>query len=316
MTNPSANYVGHLVLCFISAALGSLAMAQSQQGPLLTAVAEQEQEETLPRYRVEMIVFAYDETVNGSSEMWLPDELPPQAVLAELPAEIPAIVEEPTDPEVLEQQRLAAEALELEEINELLQDDDLLSLELAIEVVEDKEATRILFPMEYTLDSTWSRLQRLDAYIPLLHAGWVQTVQEEAVTQAIPLDAFTSLPGGLDGSVSLYMSRYLHLVMDLELDADWQLHADASESLEQDAVVVEYSDNRTGVNLETLAPKELAQPRIHYRIVEDRKVKRNELHYFDHPKFGVIARITLEESAEAVEETPVDATANGAESPQ
>ena len=167
MTNPSANYVGHLVLCFISAALGSLAMAQSQQGPLLTAVAEQEQEETLPRYRVEMIVFAYDETVNGSSEMWLPDELPPQTVVAELPAEIPAIVEEPIDPEVLEQQRLAAEALELEEINELLQDDDLLSLELAIEVVEDKEATRILFPMEYTLDSTWSRLQRLDAYIPL-----------------------------------------------------------------------------------------------------------------------------------------------------
>ena len=37
---------------------------------------------------------------------------------------------------------------------------------------------------------------------------------------------------------------------------------------------------------------------IRYRIFEDRIVKNGETRYFDHPKFGVIAKVTLSEQTE------------------
>ncbi len=37
---------------------------------------------------------------------------------------------------------------------------------------------------------------------------------------------------------------------------------------------------------------------IHYRIFEDRIVKNGDIRYFDHPKFGVIAKDTRFEEPE------------------
>jgi hypothetical protein len=47
------------------------------------------------------------------------------------------------------------------------------------------------------------------------------------------------------------------------------------------------------------------RPSVFYRIREDRIVRNNEVRYYDHPKFGVIARITRieEESPEDVDTT-------------
>jgi hypothetical protein len=59
----------------------------------------------------------------------------------------------------------------------------------------------------------------------------------------------------LDGQVRFYQSRYLYLDLNLQLK-DTQL-ADTS-----------------------------------YRLSEHRRVKIQETHYFDHPKFGVIVRVT------------------------
>ena len=51
----------------------------------------------------------------------------------------------------------------------------------------------------------------------------------------------------------MYLSRYLHVELDL---------------------IFEGSDG------------------LRYRLAERRRVRSNENHYFDHPAFGVIARIT------------------------
>ena len=40
---------------------------------------------------------------------------------------------------------------------------------------------------------------------------------------------------------------------------------------------------------------------VHYRIQEDRIFKSGETRYFDHPKFGVLAKITRWEEAEPEE---------------
>ncbi len=46
---------------------------------------------------------------------------------------------------------------------------------------------------------------------------------------------------------------------------------------------------------------ELLPPPIRYRIFEDRIVKNGDVRYFDHPKFGVIAKITRFEEPEEEE---------------
>ena len=51
-----------------------------------------------------------------------------------------------------------------------------------------------------------------------------------------------------------------------------------------------------------------------YRMTEKRRLKLNEKHYFDHPKFGVLLRVSrLEDKAEeetleseSVESTPIE----------
>lgn len=306
MSYSSAKFPVRILAVALAGLLHSMASAQTQQAPLYSAVAEEEQQETLPRYRVEMIVFAYSEDASGSGEMWIPDEPPPETAVFEPPIESAIVTDEALDSEVLEQQRLEAEVREFEEFEQLLQDDDLVAIELALDVAEDKESTRILFPGELVLGATFAKLERLDTYLPLLHAGWIQTVYEQEDMAAVPLDAFGELPRGLDGSVTLYMGRFLHLVMNLELDADWQIPLDDSASTLPDEEIVEYSDNRVGTGLLEGNPMDAAEPSIRYRIIEDRKVRRNELHYFDHPKFGVIARVTLEELEQSTDDQEAD----------
>lgn len=304
MTKTRLTGLHRILLLAFAAGLCTPALAQTQQAPLFAAAAEGETEEPLPRYRVELIIFAYGDAANASTEMWLPDEVPEDPYAAETASELTPAFEPEINTDLDEEQLLEQQARELEEISGLLEDDDLVALEFVIDVIEDREVTRVLFPGELSMGNTLDRLERLGAYVPLLHAGWIQTVRDEAATDPLPLTSFTGLPAGLDGSVTLYMSRFLHLVLDLQLDADWQVSREEDESADLADPDPEFSDGRVGT--EPVFVDDIAEPAIHYRISEDRKVKRNELHYFDHPKFGVIARITLEETEEAAEEIPAE----------
>ena len=40
---------------------------------------------------------------------------------------------------------------------------------------------------------------------------------------------------------------------------------------------------------------------VYYRIQEDRILKNGELRYYDHPKFGVLAKVTRVEEEEATD---------------
>ena len=71
----------------------------------------------------------------------------------------------------------------------------------------------------------------------------------------------------LDGSLTLYLSRFLHLVVDLELGA-----ANATP--------------------------------VFYRIEEDRILRNGELRYYDHPRFGLLARVTRVEESDDGSELP------------
>ena len=101
--------------------------------------------------------------------------------------------------------------------------------------------------------------------------------------EARPLSSFVTPPVGLEGDLTLYLSRYLHLAVNLQLDAP----------------VEEISFDYDNYNFEEITP--ITYP-VHYRMEEDRIFRNGELLYFDHPKFGVLAKIVRVEEVEPPEE--------------
>ena len=115
-----------------------------------------------------------------------------------------------------------------------------------------------------TLSETFARMRNSRDYRPLVHAAWTQTVYGQTDMTTLALDRVAGLPNGLSASASLYVERFLHLTLDLELSKP--MGAEGG------------SDN--GVR------------NVRYRISEKRKMRSGETHFFDHPRFGAVALIS------------------------
>ncbi len=105
-------------------------------------------------------------------------------------------------------------------------------------------------------------------YRPLGYLAWRQPVLDRGQAQSLQIPVSGSNRGSayVDGTVKVAVGRYLHLYLDL------QLHLPGS--------VTRAGDSGADVEL----------PEI--RLTEQRRMRSGELHYFDNPRFGVIALIT------------------------
>jgi len=118
----------------------------------------------------------------------------------------------------------------------------------------------------YRLTAERNALGRSSQYRPLAYFAWHQAVLDrtQAVPMKLPDKGHNSGKSYVDGSVRVAVERYLHLYLDL------QLH--------------------TPVNNEQLELLEYDIPE--FRLTEHRRMRSKEIHYFDNPRFGVIALIT------------------------
>jgi hypothetical protein len=89
----------------------------------------------------------------------------------------------------------------------------------------------------------------------------------------------------------LYLSRYLHLVVDLTIETREERTANP-----YDDDTRYYGDRRSSSRYGFGFEQQSAL--IKYTISEDRIFRNGELRYYDHPKFGVLARITRIEEEE------------------
>ena len=213
---------------------------------ILPAVAQEPaddiEEQEIRRYTVEIIVFKYAEDVSSGSEVFLGDKI--------------------------EFDEDELEILELRPFRSVGDFKPLPDIEFVLLEEEDYQLTEAL-----------GRLQRLDAYEPIMHFGWTQATWPEEQTEPLSLYRFATPPADLHGSLTLYLSRYLHLVVDLQLDNPV-------------ASPLDYS---------TIQPQ---RGPVRYIINENRILKNGELRYYDHPKFGVLAKVTrVEEEEEDPEES-------------
>lgn len=219
--------------------------------------APEPEETEYPRYMVEVIIFEYAEGVSVGTERFLPEEPPPPG----------------PDDGAAEGELVFSDTAGGAIVDELPPEPD------APEIVLHPDE-------ELNLTDIASRLERLDVYWPVMHFAWTQETRPEEETQPIDLRALAEPPRGLEGTFTLYLSRYLHLVVDLSLEDPFTIDDSRSD----------FSDSRGGASFYEVQP-----PPVRFRISEDRIFKNGDLRYFDHPKFGVLAKITRIEEPDVVD---------------
>jgi hypothetical protein len=264
---------------------------------LATAVAQddavQEELEEAPkirRYTVEVIVFSYLEDVSVGTEQFLPDEPPPE--------EEPLLDEDGNPIEALEEPEDAVAEI-IDPDLEIEAEEPFVWIVGIGEDDEDENDEQAKFELvlltedEFQLSDAIRQFELLDVYEMILHTGWTQPTYPAEETPPIELLLLGETPDGLNGTLTLYLSRYLHLVVDLALDAPVEV-----VELPDENSFFSYNDARRQYGRDFDAPP--PQP-VRYRIQENRIVRNGELRYFDHPKFGVLARIARVEEPEEEE---------------
>jgi len=269
--------------------------------------ADQEMDDAqeLRRYSVEIIVFSYARNTSAGSEIFIPDPV-------EVPSDFPL---EPTpepllngDPPVdsMEDPQTAPDS-ELVPLGDSGEDavpafgdllEDFENQELVELIAGDRIDLRIMTPDELTMVDIHDKLILLDAYEPVLWAGWTQATLAEAETPSIRLRRLGNLPLTFEGNLKLYLSRFLHLVVDVTMDGEPPLPANPDDDSPTEPFDRGYLDE-FGYPIYSAAPL----PALYYRISENRIVETDDLRYFDHPKFGIVAKIgRFEKPAEEDEE--------------
>ena len=127
---------------------------------------------------------------------------------------------------------------------------------------------RPLRPDEMKLSTEYRRLRAISAYQPLVHIGWVQPGLPEADSTPVDLGTFGII--NPRGTVRVHLARFLHITLDLTYQGTGSAAAATTAA--------------DGLDEVALAPA--------YRLTTTRSARSTELHYFDHPAFGVLVRVT------------------------
>lgn len=179
---------------------------------------------------------------------------------------------------------------------------------------------------ELQLTSLRQRLDKSPGYETLVHVGWRQALSRNEKPQAVHIyrgmeqaDTQTSLaeplvdplvsadtaridqavasPLPLDGTVAVVLGRYLHVAADLVYaPEEAPLPAAAPGTASPPPQVPAPTDIPTEEGTIDGALADGEQPVVPkplvYRMTQSRRMRSNELHYLDHPLFGMLIQAT------------------------
>jgi hypothetical protein len=235
-----------LAFIVLGATIAGSAFPQAPDAPVAPAI---------PQYKVEVVIFAYRD-IDQTEERF--SHRPPGAELRGAPVER-------REPRRFDDSNL--ESLTSPDTVDRFGDDAAFPPDAAAPALH----FRLLRSDELQLTTQYSALERIDAYVPLVHAGWVQ--QGLAEDQAQPFDL--ALLGALNpsGTIRLHLSRFLHFKVDLTYQSN------AGRAVRADA---------------PFGSRELSELALppRYTLQAERQTRSGELHYFDHPAFGLLVMVT------------------------
>ncbi len=103
------------------------------------------------------------------------------------------------------------------------------------------------------LHGSYDQLARGQNYKALMHLAWMQSVRANRLSSAVQI---SNAEGTINGFFRLQRGNLIQMIVDIEYSPDT------------------YGDG------------------LIYRLHEKRRFKLNEIHYLDHPKFGILARVS------------------------
>lgn len=111
---------------------------------------------------------------------------------------------------------------------------------------------------KFKLTAVDEALRRSRNFQSIAHVGWTQPGFPRDSARFLSINSLVPGSSGLLGQIALSRGRYLHLTLDLVYEA----------------------------------PATAGEPAQRYVLRQTRRMRSNERHYIDHPRFGVIALIT------------------------
>jgi hypothetical protein len=155
------------------------------------------------------------------------------------------------------------------------------TVQLSSDTGTGDSAFRLLPSSMYKLGGVYSELRTSREYKPILHLAWQQPQLTQSrskyvhirkddgtVQQADENDALVKL----DGVIRIRSSQFLHADVDLFY------------------FINELSESFISANAGTLDSSRIQAEFV--ELNETRRMKLNELHYFDHPVFGMLMRVS------------------------
>lgn len=218
-------------------------------------------------YDIEIIVFEHKAGPGAAAELWTPDPGAPAVETAIEPAPPPGML-----PPLLTE---------------------------SMPVADVRMPYRQLDASELRLERLHNRLTVSGDYEPRLHLGWRQPANPDQPVRGVRVRmpekmsvGDHQLPAGalfidtravraplpraavVDGVVSLQRSRFLHLSLDL--------------------LLLEPSLETAETGLFSIFSRRESRQKV-YRLQAQRRIRANEVHYFDHPVIGVLVQVTPHE---------------------
>ena len=163
--------------------------------------------------------------------------------------------------------------------------DDVPEYRNTIKLVTDtggSNAFKMLPSSRYKLGGVNRVLKLSSGYRPVYHVAW----QQPELTKSKAKKVHIKNPDAkINGTVNLRGGHLLHLDLDISYFVDL--------STESVISFTEENISAAGEEVEDIeVDEEIIMSGTSAQMKETRRIKLNELHYFDHPLFGVIMRVT------------------------
>lgn len=212
------------------------------------------------------------------------------------------------------------------------------AMELALQAFTEHEtqltqqSLQALPENAHLLHSELRRLQRRDDFQVLYSASWIQAVPDRQHPLPLLIQAGTKEQElfNLEGTIAITLGRYLHAAVDLwlhdfadepvdlpvpeselmsestEPNADMQVAPDTLliTTLQEDSLQLFPESPLNPLPATVAKPEPAAQ---WMQLNESRRMRSDELHYLDHPKFGILIKIDPVEIPETLKALWVEA---------
>lgn len=155
-------------------------------------------------------------------------------------------------------------------------------------VPSDREILFNIIPNNLlSLKSDNDRLKRIRVYEPIIWNGWQQILTSNELTPEIKLRRLKNTLGQFGGYLKFYESSggKLRLAVDIYMQ---------DEQVNQAKLIGQTFPN----NLAKIADEPLISK---YPLSDDKEMKLDEIRYFDHPKYGILAKISKIQPSETNE---------------